>query len=113
MPTKLAGERGEFCNAREHRGGEAGFGLAYGRNIHADAAHAKLVPLGEFAVGGRSFVEVDDAAPERRVQLAHRVEHAGIVETIGARLHEDEALEAEAARELEVSLERRVRGLVA
>ena len=62
---------------------------------------------------GLAFVEIDDAAAERRIELAHGVEHAGIVEAVGARLHEDVAHEAKAARQLQISLQRLVGRLVA
>ena len=45
----------------------------------------------------RILVHVDDAAAARDPDLAHGIEHAGIVAAIGARLHEHEALEAEHA----------------
>src|SRR5262249_13827885 len=64
-------------------------------------------------VGGRRFVEIYDAAPDRRIELAHGVEHAGIIEPIRARLDKDKALKTNAPRDLEVSLERLVRRLVA
>src|SRR5262249_20331721 len=43
-----------------------------------------------------------------RIELAHGVKHAGIVEPVGARLYEDEARKANAARELEIGRQRLV-----
>ena len=57
----------------------------------------------------RILVDVDDAAAARDPDLAHGVEHAGIVAAIGAGLHEHEALEAEQAGDLEIVGERRKR----
>src|SRR5262249_19661350 len=78
-----------------------------------DAAHPELLPLRQPPVGCRRFVEIHDAAPDRRIELAHGIEHAGIIQPIGARLDKDKALKTNAPCELEISLQRLVRGLVA
>ena len=70
------------------------------------------IHLGEQRVR-RVLVDVDDAAAARDPDLAHGVEHAGIVAAIGARLHEHETLEAEQRGELEKVGERRERRRVA
>src|SRR5258707_15865931 len=81
------------------------------RNSDAYAPHAEAVHVGEQAVG-RILIHVDDAAA-RMADLAHRVEHAGVVAQVRAGLHEDETLEAVLLGPLEVLLERRERRLVA
>jgi hypothetical protein len=86
--------------------GEASLLPAYGRDVDADPPHAELMPVGKLRVGHRGFIEIDDAAPDRRIHLTHRIEHVGVVEAIGARLHEHEALEPDAPRELQVGLKR-------
>jgi hypothetical protein len=35
------------------------------------AAHAERVHFRQFFVAGIGFVEIDDAAPDRRIELAH------------------------------------------
>jgi hypothetical protein len=57
------------------------------------------------------FFHVHNAAAMRR--LLHRIQHAAVVTPIGARLHEDEALEAQLPREPPIVLERRERRRVA
>jgi hypothetical protein len=47
------------------------------------------------------LVDVHYAAA-RRTHLPHGIEHARVVAPVGARLHEHETLEAEAAREGEI-----------
>src|SRR5258706_16203259 len=47
-----------------------------------------------------------DSAEYRRVELIHGIQHAAIVETVCAGLHELEALKAEAPRDWEVLRER-------
>src|SRR5215831_7142853 len=54
-----------------------------------------------------------DAATQLRLDLVHRVKHAGIVHPVGARLDEYEPLDANAPRGLEIGIERRKRRLVA
>ena len=61
---------------------------------------------------GHVLVDVDDAAAFG-AHLAHRIEHARVVAAVGARLHEHEALEPEAARQREIVLERRERRRIA
>ena len=98
MPAELGAARVEPLDARPHRFREARLGRLHRRDIDAHAAHAELVHVGEQRVR-RILVDVDDAAAARDADLAHRVEHAGIVAAIGARLHEHEALDAEMLRE--------------
>src|SRR5258707_15258974 len=81
------------------------------RNSDAYAPHAEAVHVGEQALG-RILMHVDDAAAGM-ADLAHRVEHAGVVAQVGAGLHEDEALEALLLGPLEVLLERREGRLIA
>ena len=112
MPAELGAARVEPLDARPHRFGEARLGRLHRRDIDAHAAHAERVHLGEQRVR-RVLVDVDDAAAARDADLAHRVEHAGIVAAIGARLHEHEALDAEMLRERQIVGQRRERRRVA
>src|SRR6185436_3019462 len=61
----------------------------------------------------RVLVDVDDAAAALGADFAHRVEHARVVAPIGARLHEDKALNTEFACLFQVFGQRRARRLVA
>ena len=88
MPAELPADLREPADAWQHRGGEARFRLADRRDVDANAAYAGGVEVGQFLVAGVVLVEIDDAAPDRRIELAHRIEHAGIVEAVGARLNE-------------------------
>ena len=97
MPAELGAARVEALDPRPHRLRKAGLGRLDRRDIDPHAAHAELVHLGEQRVR-RILVHVDDAAAARDPDLAHGIEHAGIVAAIGARLHEHEALEAEQPR---------------
>src|SRR6202044_3899218 len=54
----------------------------------------------------------DDAAPERRNELAHGVQHAGIIKTVGARLNEYIPHQPQAPRQLDIALDRLIRWLV-
>ena len=101
LPAKLGTARVETCDARPHRRGEAGRQRLHRRDIDAHAAHAERIHLREQRVR-RILVHVDDAAAARDPDLAHGVEHAGIVAAIGAGLHEHEALAAEMPGELEI-----------
>ena len=112
MPAELGAARVEPLDARPHRFREARLGRLHRRDIDAHAAHAELVHVGEQRVR-RILVDVHDAAAARDPDLAHRVEHAGIVAAIGARLHEHEALDAEVLRERQIVGERRERRRVA
>ena len=61
----------------------------------------------------RVLVDVHDAAAARDPDLAHRVEHAGIVAAVGARLHEHEPLDAEMLCERQIVGQRRQRRRIA
>ena len=89
---------------------EARFRLLYWRNIDPDAANSRRVELGEHGVRC-ILIDVDDAAAP--VHRGHRIEHAGIVAAIGARLDEHETRKAEPPRLVEIGLERRERRRVA
>ena len=78
--------------------GKARLDRLHRRDVDAHAAYAELVHLRQQRVR-RILVHVHDAAAACEPDLAHRVEHAGIVAAIGARLHEHEALDAEMPRE--------------
>src|SRR5450631_403467 len=113
MPAELPADLREPADAGQHRGGKASFRLADRRDVDANATYAGGVEAGQFLVAGVVLVEIDDAAPDRRIELAHRIEHAGIVEAVGARLNEYVACETDAARQLEIELKRLVRRRVA
>ena len=72
-----------------------------------------ILSISASSASGASSSHVDDAAAARDTDFAHRVEHAGIVAAIGARLHEHEPLHAEVLGELQIIGQRRERGLVA
>src|SRR5260370_18789877 len=109
FPSDLRGPR----DAWQHRGGEPGLRLADRRDVDADAAHAGGVQVGQFLVSGVVLVEIDYAAPDRWIELAHGIEHTGIVEAVSARLNKYIARETNPACQLEIELDRLVRRLVA
>ena len=112
MPAELGAARVEALDPRPHRLREAGRRRLDRRDIDPHAAHAEAIHLGQQRVR-RILVDVDDAAAARDPDLAHGIEHAGIVAAIGARLHEHETLEAEQRGEFEKVGERRKRRSVA
>src|ERR1700688_2388215 len=104
MPAQFLADPCEPRDAWQHRGGEPGFRLADRRDVDANAADAGSVQIGQLPVAGVVLVEIDDAAPDRRIELAHRIEHAGVVEAVGARLDEYIAHETDAACQFEIEL---------
>ena len=112
LPAHLGAARVEPLDARQHRRGEAGLRRLDRRHVDPDAAHAELVHFGKRGVG-LVLVDVDDAAAAAGTDLAHGIEHAGIVAAIGARLNEHEALHAEQPGKLQIVGERRKRRRIA
>src|SRR5882757_2455791 len=94
LPAELGATRIETLDARPHRLREAGCRRFHRRDIDPHAAHAELVHLGEQRIR-RILVQVHDAAAARDPDLAHGIEHAGIVAAVGAGLYEYEAFEAD------------------
>src|ERR1700676_971275 len=113
MPAQFLADPREPRDAWQYRGGEPGFRPADRRDVDANAADAGSVQIGQLPVAGVVLVEIDDAAPDRRIEPAHRIEHAGVVEAISTRLHEYIAHESDAARQFEIALDRLVGRLVA
>ena len=112
LPADLGAARIEALDARPHRCGEAGRRRLHRRDVDPDAAHAELVHLGKQRVG-RVLVHVDDAAAARDADLAHGIEHAGVVAAVGAGLNEHESLDAEQLGELQIVGEWRERRSIA
>src|SRR3974377_2195394 len=113
MPADLLAKFGKPRDARLPRFGQAGLWLAHRRDVHTNATHAQCIKISQFLVVGLGFVEINNATAYRRVELAHGIEHAVIVEAVGARLYEHVARETEPARQFQISFERFVRRLVA
>src|SRR5262245_40604647 len=67
------------------------------RDVDPHAAHANAIHVVQQCFW-YILVHVHDTAAARDADLAHGVEHAGVVATISARLHEDEALHAKVLR---------------
>src|SRR5205807_4679064 len=110
VPAELGAARFEPRNARQQLRGEPRLGWVNGRDVDAHPAHAEFMQPGELCVR-RVFFDVDDAARMRG--LPHCIQHAAVVTPVGARLHEDEALEAQLPGEPPIVLERRERRRVA
>ena len=100
----------EPLNAGQECGAETGFGRHDRANVDADAANPRGVERLELGVRD-VLVDVDD--PPGSGQLAHGVEHTGVVAAVSARLDEHPPLEPEPSRECEEIGERRQRGFVA
>src|SRR5277367_528526 len=103
---------GKPRDAGPHRSSEPRFRFADRRDIDANAANADGVEFGQFPVTGVVLVEIDNAAPDRGIELTHRIQHAGIIEAVGAGLNEDIAYETDTARQFKIKLHRFVRRLV-
>jgi len=78
LPAHLHAARIEAFDARKHGRREAGLCRLDRRYIDPDPAHAKLMHFGERDVG-LVLIDVDDAARAVGTDLAHGIEHAGIV----------------------------------
>ena len=108
-PSQLGTTGVEPLDAGQERGAETRIGRHDRANVDADAADPRGVERLEFGIGD-ILVDVDD--PPASGQLAHGVEHAGVVTAVGARLDEHPPLEPEPSREREEIGERRQRGFV-
>ena len=100
MPADLSATRVDPLDPLAPDVRKARLGRLDRRYVDAHAAHADRVHVGQNRVR-RVLVDVDDAAAARHADLTHRVEQAGVVATVGARLHEHVALDAEVAGEIE------------
>ena len=111
LPAELGAALFQPVDARHQALAESRFRRMHRRDVDAHAPHPESMQPRELGVAF-VLVDIDDAAagmPDR----PHRIEHAGVVARIRARLHEDDALETVLLSPFEVLLERRERRLVA
>src|SRR5262245_14508197 len=108
LPADLGAARIETLDTRKHGRREARLRRLDRRNVDPHAPHAERIRLREQRIRG-VLVHVHDAAAAADPDLAHGVEHAGIVAAIRARLHEHETLDPEQFGEHEIVGERRQR----
>src|SRR5262245_9267143 len=108
LPADLGASRIETLDARQHGRREARLRRLDRRNVDPHAPHTERIHLREQRIRG-VLVHVHDAAATADPDLAHGVEHAGIVAAIGAWLHEHETLDPKQFGEHEIVGERRQR----